>query len=91
MLGFRGFYRDENSANILADTLQLPQDLETWSKQTAMSIRLGQGRPALGRPGPEIRGASPQGSVSVMIWSCFAVVVLTILNGIFFFSRLWVN
>ena len=46
VLGFRGLYRD-SSAVVMADQLRLPPDLAAWTKQTALAIRLGQGRPPI--------------------------------------------
>ena len=59
ILGFRGLYRDADSGPALAQSLNLPPTLEDWSRQTALSIRLGLGRPPLSPPGPEKTGAPP--------------------------------
>jgi type VI secretion system protein ImpK len=50
VLGFRGMYHDPHSAEMIARPYGLPADLETWAKQTSMSIRLGQGRSPLPPP-----------------------------------------
>jgi type VI secretion system protein ImpK len=46
VLGFRGMYRDPASQSS-AGELDLPPDLDSWARQTARSIQLGQGRPAI--------------------------------------------
>ncbi|MHC4398306.1 MAG: DotU family type IV/VI secretion system protein [Planctomycetota bacterium] len=76
VLGFRGLYRDPVAAAALAEPLGLPSDLETWAKQTAMAIRLGQGRPPISDASREGDGAPPLAGVSTLIWSALAGVVL---------------
>lgn len=76
VLGFRGLYRDPVAARALAEPRGLPPDLETWAKQTAMAIKLGQGRPPVSdasRPG---EGAPPLDGLSALIWSSLAGVIL---------------
>jgi type VI secretion system protein ImpK len=68
VLGFRGFYQDPDMAAIIAETHGLPPDLESWAKQTAMSIRLGQGRPRLAGPSREIHGAPPLLTGAAVVW-----------------------
>lgn len=68
VLGFRGVYHEPNMAAIFAETHNLPQDLDTWARQAAMSIRLGQGRPALEAPSREISGAPPLADRSTAVW-----------------------
>lgn len=46
VLGFRGLYALNESA-FLAQQLDLPPDIETWSRRTARAIQLGQGRPPI--------------------------------------------
>ncbi|MFM2093705.1 MAG: hypothetical protein RIS70_829 [Planctomycetota bacterium] len=58
VLGFRGLYRDPSGA-MRAAQLQLPADLAIWTKQTSISIRAGQGRPALSESGEPGSGAAP--------------------------------
>jgi type VI secretion system protein ImpK len=77
VLGFRGLYRDPHLAAMLTQVHGLPSDLETWSKQTALAIRLGQGRPALPGPRRELRGAPPLRSRPLAIWSWLAVTLLS--------------
>ena len=58
LLGFRGLYRDPREAVLLANHLNLPPDLESWARQTARAIQLGQGRPPVeDRPRPP--GSAP--------------------------------
>jgi len=80
ILGFRGLYRDPNLASSLTAANGLPPDLLSWTKQTAMAIRLGQGRPPLPRPRREIQGVAPLGRRSVVVWSCAIAVMLLLVN-----------
>ncbi|HEY5312017.1 MAG TPA: DotU family type IV/VI secretion system protein [Pirellulales bacterium] len=80
VLGFRGLYRDPMVAAALAEPRGLPADLETWTKQTAMAIRLGQGRPALHDLGVPGRGAPPLNGQAQVIWSSLAAAVLAALT-----------
>ncbi|PHR86058.1 MAG: type IV secretion protein DotU [Blastopirellula sp.] len=78
VMGFRGLYGDVNSLQY-AQQLGLPADLETWAKQTAASLQLGQGRsPILERPKPG-DGAPPlNGHNKLVNMSLFAVVMLAL-------------
>ena len=58
VLGFRGMYRDASNV-VLAEQMKLPADLHAWTKQTAMAIRLGQGRPPINEVRREGAGAPP--------------------------------
>jgi type VI secretion system protein ImpK len=80
ILGFRGLYRDPNLASSLTAVNGLPPDLANWTKQTAMAIRLGQGRPQLPRPRREIQGVFPLGRRSTVVWSCVIAVMLLLVN-----------
>jgi type VI secretion system protein ImpK len=80
ILGFRGLYRDPNLASSLTAANGLPPDLLSWTKQTAMAIRLGQGRPPLPRPRREIQGVAPLGRRSIVVWSCAIAVMLLLVN-----------
>jgi type VI secretion system protein ImpK len=80
ILGFRGLYRDPNLASSLTAANGLPPDLLSWTKQTAMAIRLGQGRPPLPRPRREIQGVAPLGRRSTVVWSCAIAVMLLLVN-----------
>jgi type VI secretion system protein ImpK len=84
VLGFRGLYRDPETARFLIQTNNLPEDLETWARQTALAIRLGQGRPPFSRPGPEIVGAPPLAGKSRVVWPWLAVVLLVAWNVIYY-------
>ena len=61
ILGFRGLYRDANLANELTSNNGLPPDLASWTKQTALAIRLGEGRTPLPRPRRHRPGLQPRG------------------------------
>ena len=59
VLGFRGLYRDPSAAAIAAEAFQFPRDLQTWTQETAMAIRLGVGRPSISEASTPLEGASP--------------------------------
>jgi len=84
VLGFRGLYHDPAIAEMLASPHGLPSDVETWAKQTSMSIRLGQGRPTLPQPAGEIAGAPPLKARGMVIWPWVAAVILAACNLIVF-------
>jgi type VI secretion system protein ImpK len=84
IMGFRGLYRDANLASTLTAANGLPPDLISWTKQTAMAIRLGQGRPTLPRPRREIQGVPPLGRRSVLVWSS-AIAAMLLLVDVFYF------
>ncbi len=84
VLGFRGLYRDPELARVLTRAHKLPPDLESWARQTALGVRLGQGRPPLARPRRDIRGAPPLRTRTQMIWTWVAVLVLATSNVIFY-------
>ena len=84
ILGFRGLYRDAMLASSLTAAHGLPPDLLSWTKQTAMAIRLGQGRQPLPRPRREIRGVPPLGRRSVVVWSCAIASMLVVVNVAYF-------
>jgi type VI secretion system protein ImpK len=91
ILGFRGLYRDANLADSLTAANGLPPDLLSWTKQTAMAIRLGQGRPPLPRPRREIQGVPPLGRRAAVVWSCSIAILLLLGNFgyllLYFMSR----
>jgi len=60
VLGFRGLYRDPVEAVAEAEAMGLPNDLETWARQTSTSIRLGQGLPPI-----HDRGQMPVGAAAL--------------------------
>ena len=84
VLGFRGLYREPTLAALLVETHDLPHDLESWAKQVSMSIRLGQGRPALGGPTREIRGAPPLMSKALTVWPWLVASMLLASNIVAF-------
>lgn len=57
VLGFRGLYRDGSGA--AAEQFGLPPDQESWARETAQAIHLGQGRPPLAAAGRCLYGAAP--------------------------------
>lgn len=80
VLGFRGLYRDPLSAEGLIQSHGLPADIQTWSRQVSLAIRLGQGRPALRGPQKEIAGAPPLKSRTGVVWTVLATSVLALAN-----------
>jgi type VI secretion system protein ImpK len=76
ILGFRGLYQDPSSGAAVAQTLDLPTELNEWARQTALAIRLGQGRDPLAPPGPEVAGAPPLRSRATVVWPWLAVTLL---------------
>lgn len=78
VLGFRGLYRDPEMARSTILALELPPDVETWAKQTAMAVRLGQGRPAITGKRRELRGAPPLRAKYIALWSTLAMVMLIV-------------
>jgi type VI secretion system protein ImpK len=85
VLGFRGLYRDPAAAAALAEPRQLPPDLETWAKQTAMAIQLGQGRPPISESSEAIQGAPPLEGPLMLVWSAFLLAGLAVVTAIFSF------
>lgn len=76
VLGFRGLYRDPDVAASLTEAMELPPDLETWAKQTALAIRLGQGRPRIADTEEVGSGAPPLDGRTRLVWSSLAGVIL---------------
>jgi type VI secretion system protein ImpK len=76
VLGFRWLYRDPVFSQQTIQALALPADVEAWSKQTAMAVRLGQGRPALSGKQREIAGAPPLKARYYALWSGLALTLL---------------
>ena len=75
ILGFRGLYHSLEADSVVAPSLNLPFSLVEWAKQTALSVKLGQGREPLSRPTIEIHGAPPLRSLASVIWPCIATVL----------------
>jgi type VI secretion system protein ImpK len=86
VLGFRGLYRDPAAAAALAEPRQLPPDLETWAKQTAMAIQLRQGRPSISDASEPIVGAPPLEGSAMLVWSMFVAFILVVFSAI---ALLW--
>ena len=82
ILGFRGLYRDPELAAMFTHSQSLPEDLPAWTRQVALAIRLGQGRPALAGPQREIFGAAPQRARSQAVWAVLAAIILIASNVI---------
>ena len=78
ILGFRGLYRDPDSGPALALSLNFPANLDEWCRQTALSVRLGQGREPPGAPGPEKAGAPPLRTASGVVWPWLVALMLAI-------------
>jgi type VI secretion system protein ImpK len=75
ILGFRGLYHNMEADSVVAPSLNLPFSLGDWAKQTALSVRLGQGREALSRPTMEVHGAPPLRSRASVVWPWLAFVL----------------
>lgn len=86
ILGFRGLYHDSDTSALVAQSLNLPTDLKQWARQTALSIRLGQGRDPLAPPGGEIQGAPPMRSRASVIWPWLAATLAAV-GAILFISQ----
>lgn len=75
VLGFRGLYRDPQAA-FLANQLSLPADLESWARQTARAIQLGQGRPPIQEKPRQAGSAPPLEGKFLMLGSSVMCIVL---------------
>jgi type VI secretion system protein ImpK len=79
ILGFRGLYDDPELARPAIQSYDLPEDLDSWSQQTALAIRLGQGRPMLQRIRRNIGGAPPRFHRERLIWPwLFAAIACSV-------------
>ncbi|MDC0935258.1 DotU family type IV/VI secretion system protein [Pirellulales bacterium] len=76
ILGFRGLYHESTTSREIALALNLPAELKDWTRQAAMSIRLGQGRPPLSDPGAEIEGAAPLRPRARVVWPWLVALLL---------------
>lgn len=83
VLGFRGLYRDPEMAASIIQNYGLPQDLDSWAKQAAMAVRLGQGRPSLPSATREVLGAPPQRAKTLAVWSGVAMLALAACNLVY--------
>lgn len=84
VLGFRGVYHEPNMAAIFAETHGLPTDLDTWAYQTAMSIRLGQGRPPIDAPAREVSGAPPLETRAKAVWPWVAATMIGTVSVVYY-------
>jgi len=84
VLGFRGLYRDPALAAMLTQQHALPQNLATWAKQTALAIRLGQGRPTLAAAQRDVNGAPPVKPKNAVVWPWLFAGMLAAWNVIYF-------
>lgn len=84
VLGFRGLYRDPALAAMLTQQHALPQDLATWAKQSALAIRLGQGRPTLAAAQRDVNGAPPVKPKNAVVWPWLFAGMLAAWNVIYF-------
>jgi len=82
VMGFRGMYRDPQRAAAMSEALQLPPNLDTWARQTAMAIQLRQGRPPIGEQSVVVGGAPPLDGPFSLIWASLAGVVFTMLAAL---------
>jgi type VI secretion system protein ImpK len=87
ILGFRGLYHDSESGSFVAQTLNLPADLKEWTRQTALSVRLGQGRDALSAPAGEIHGAPPLRSRASAVWPWLATALSAAALVLYWYHR----
>jgi type VI secretion system protein ImpK len=75
VLGFRGLYRDPEFSRSTIQNLGLPPDVESWARQAAMSIRLGQGRPQIAGKKRDLIGAPPLRGRYFALWSGLALAM----------------
>ena len=75
VLGFRGLYRDPEFSRSTIQTLGLPPDVESWARQAAMSVRLGQGRPQITGKKRDLVGAPPLRGRYIALWSGLALAM----------------
>lgn len=86
VLGFRGLYRDPEFSSSTIQALGLPVDVESWARQAAMSVRLGQGRPQLTGKKRDLLGAPPLRGRHFALWSGLALaMVATVLLVMLFY------
>jgi type VI secretion system protein ImpK len=86
MLGFRGLYRDPQMSHAIIEAHALPPDLETWARQTALSIRVGQGRPELARPTRQLASAAPLTTRAFPVWCWVAAVIVAIATVVWYLA-----
>jgi len=88
VLGFRGIYSEPTLAKMICENLGIPSDLSIWAKQVSMSIRVGQGRPALNAASREVVGAPPLQSKNRVVWPWLFVAILSAWTVIYFVLHL---
>jgi len=86
VLGFRGFYRDPQLSAMIAPARSLPPDMDSWARQVALAIRLGQGLPELKETQEEGAGAPPLEGPSLVIWCSLSLLMLTSLLAVVFLA-----
>lgn len=75
VLGFRGLYRDPEFSRSTIQALGLPETVEAWARQAAMSVRLGQGRPQITGKKRDLAGAPPLRARYFALWSGLALAM----------------
>lgn len=88
VMGFRGLYQDPELSADFIRSQGLPPDLDTWAAQTALSIRLGQGRPPLDAGSRQLRGAPPLRSRAGVVAAWVSAVMLGTAN-IYYYVLSW--
>lgn len=89
VLGFRGMYGLSES-QFLADQLQLPIELASWTKNTARSIQLGHGRAGVTETLRPAAGAPPLDGRFRLVGAALTCIMLTafvIVVGFFVLNR----
>jgi type VI secretion system protein ImpK len=89
VLGFRGLYRDPAAASMAAEALQVPRDLQTWTRETAMGIRLGMGRPPISETNTPLAGAPPLNGPQMLVWGSFFALVLAVIVAIVYWLLIY--
>ena len=89
VLGFRGFYREPAAAAMAADALQLPRDLQTWTKETSMAIRLGMGRPPISETSDAVGRRPPLQGPQMLVWGSFFAPVLAVIVAIIYWLMIY--
>ena len=89
VLGFRGLYRDPAAAAMAAEALQIPRDLQTWTRETAMAIRLGMGRPPINETNTPLIGALPLNGPQMLVWGSFFALVLAVVVAIVYWLLIY--
>jgi hypothetical protein len=72
-----------------ADSMKLPRDLQSWTRETAMAIRLGLGRPSISESSKPLEGAPPLHGPQMLVWGSFFGLVLALLAAILFWLLIY--